>query len=202
MFITKKFQKFTLATLLMSLAVGGVGCGSSNPNTGGGGGGGAQVSTDATTNQLLITTFVSQFANLAGIWTNNLFGSMGDFTVQSSFDENTGEYTITIDINGNVFGVSNPLPEQFTIPAGDFISNGTMNISLSSATYGDIMGTLTFFDDGTGTFEGTATNIPSGATNAQAMGSFTLADGTVIFQVDSMSFDLGGSNITVTNTFN
>lgn len=197
---SKKIQRILFAGIFAVLGVAGFGCGSTTNN--GGGGGGGQISTDQAFNLSLINTFVSQFATLTGTWTNNFFGSSGDFTVTSSFDEATGQYTITIDINGNVFGVSDPAPEQFNIDASAFLSNGTMNVSLNSAVYGDIMGTLTFFDDGTGTFEGTATNIPSGASNAQATGSFTLADGTVIFAVDSMSFDFGGNNITVTNTFN
>lgn len=182
---------------LASMAVGAGGCGSSSNNNSGGGG--AAASTDAAANTALVTSFVAQ-GNVAGIWTNNNFGSTGDFSVQSSFDQATKMFTITVDVNGSVFGGADPAPETFQVDMTDFIANGTGTINVHSDSYGDITVELTFLTDSTGTFTATATNVPGGVTNGRVTGSFSIGGSTVAFRQDTASFTFGGQNITVTST--
>lgn len=179
------------------LYVGAGGCGGSS-RSGGGGGGSGTVSTDATANAALVTAFIAQ-GNVTGTWTNNNFGSTGDFEVTPSFNAATGHLTMMVNVDGAVFGGADPDTENFDIDLSTFIANGTDTINFHSDTYGDITADLRFLTDGTGTFTATATNIP-GVTNGRVTGSFSIANGVVSFRQDTASFTFGGQNITVSST--
>ncbi len=159
------------------------------------------VSTDATANIDLITSFTgSNSVTVSGTWTNETFASTGDVSVNISFDTSTNVVTIIWDIDGNVYGGSDPDPETFTIEMTDLISNGTATLTATSITYGDISVTLTYNTDGTGSFTGTAENEPTGAVeNASFSGTFELDGGTVTFTVENSTFVYFGIPITCSN---
>ncbi len=199
-------QFFLMTALAVMLGITS-GCGNGTNNNGGTttgsgttGGGSANVSTDAEANAALITSFISSFSVLEGTWTNTNFASSGKIDVELSFDSNTNMLEASVDIGGNVFGGLDPDAEKFEVDLSDFITNGTQTVNLTSDTYGDMEVVLTFLDDGTGTFEGTASGIP-GVENGQVAGSLSVDGDTVTFSVDSITFDFGGDTITVTNDF-
>lgn len=162
----------------------------------------AAVSTNATTNKSLLTDFTgSNSVTVAGTWTNVTFGTTGDVSAIISFNSTTNVATIVFDIDGSVYGGSDPAAETFTLNMADFITNGTATLTATSAVYGDISVTLTFNNDNTGTFSGTATNEPTGqVTNAAFSGTFLLSGSTVSFTINNSSFDFNGVSVTCSNS--
>jgi len=58
-----------------------------------------------------------------GMWHNTTFGSTGGVTITVTYDAVTGEYDVTEDYDGNVFGGSNPAPIQSTVTPTGFGSS-------------------------------------------------------------------------------
>jgi hypothetical protein len=69
-----------------------------------------------------------------GEWVNTTFNSSGDATIVVGVELATRQATVTIDLDGNVFGSSNPPAETYT---GTFDSRG-MSLSTTSATFGQV----------------------------------------------------------------
>lgn len=185
-----------LAIVMFSSAVF-IGCGGSNtPATT------RVISTDATANTRLLTNFTGpNSATISGTWTNTTFASTGDVTANVVFDTTTNVVTVVFDINGNVYGGADPAPETFTLDMTDFINTGTATLTFTSAVYGDVSATLTFYTDNTGIFSGTATNAPNAAiTNASFSGTFEISGSAVSFTIDTATFDLSGVSITCTDS--
>lgn len=160
------------------------------------------ISIDATVNKNLLTSFTGpNSVTIAGTWTNTTYGSTGDVTVNVVFDTTTNVATINFDIDGNVYGGVDPAPEIFTLNMTDFINNGTATLTFTSAIYGDVTATLTFYTDNTGVFSGTAVNAPNPAvTNASFSGTFEISGSAVSFTIDTAQFDFGGVPITCTSS--
>ncbi len=156
------------------------------------------ISTDATANKSLLTSFTgSNSVDIVGEWSNITFASSGAVTANISFDSTTNIATIVYDIGGNVYGISDPALETFTLDMTDFINNGTATFTETSDTHGDISVTLTFNDDNSGTFTGTAENGGSGTvTNGVFSGSFSISNGTVSFAIADSTFTFAGNTIT------
>lgn len=159
------------------------------------------ISTNSTVNTNLLTSFTGpNSVTIAGTWTNTTYGSTGEVTANVTFDTTTNIATIAFDINGNVYGGTDPDPETFTLDMTNFIANGTATLNFTSAVYGDISATLTFYTDNTGVFSGTATNAPNPAvTNASFSGTFEISGSAVAFTIDAAQFTFNGVNITCTS---
>lgn len=160
------------------------------------------VSTNATTNKSLLTDFTgANSVTVAGTWTNVTFGSTGDVTAAITFNATTNIATIVFDIDGSVYGGADPAAETFTLDMTDFINNGTATLTATSAVYGDISVTLTFYTDNTGIFSGTATNEPTGqVTNATFSGTFSVSGSSVSFTINNSNFDFNGVSVTCNNS--
>lgn len=173
------------------------GCGSSGTSSTS-----QSISTNATTNKNLLTSFTgSNSVTVAGTITNSTFSTTGDVTANISFNSTTNVATIVYDVDGSVYGGGDPAAETITLDMTNFINNGTSTLTATSATYGDISVTLTFYDDNTGTFSGTATNEPSGqVTNATFSGTFSISGSSVTFTINNSSFDFNGVPVTCTNS--
>lgn len=174
------------------------GCGSSSS----GGGTARSVSTNATTNKNLLTSFTgNNSVTVAGTWTNETFGTTGNVSAIISFNSTTNVATIVFDIDGGVYGGNDPAAETFTLDMTTFINSGTATLTAASTTYGDISVTLTFYDDSTGAFTGTATNEPTGqVTDASFSGTFSISGSTASFTIDQSSFKFNGVSVTCRNS--
>lgn len=159
------------------------------------------VSTDATVNKSVLTNFTGpNSVTLSGTWTNNNYSTTGDITANIVFDTTTNVATINLDVTGNVYGRGDPAPETFTLDMTDFINNGTATFNLTSAVYGDITATLTFYTDNTGVFSGTGTNVPNpNVTDASFSGTFEISGSAVSFTIDTAQFYFSGVLITCTD---
>ena len=95
---------------------------------------------------------------LAGVWTgswyNTTFGSSGAAKLTLSYTPATETLQATVDLDGNVFGGSNPPPATFTAALGGsgFVFTG------SAASYGQVSTTI----DTHGIITGTLTAVPTG----------------------------------------
>ncbi|MBI2345757.1 MAG: hypothetical protein HYV03_02500 [Deltaproteobacteria bacterium] len=82
----------------------------------------------------------------------------------------------------------------------NFIANGTDTFAVTSATYGDVSGTITFKTDNTGTFSGTATNEPTGSVkNGAFSGTFSISGGKVTVTISDTTFTFMGTPVTCSN---
>lgn len=88
-----------------------------------------------------------------GTWFNNTFGSHDSAFVTIIVEETTMSLSLTLDLDGNVFGGSNPPPATMT---GSYDQNG-FNVSGTSPVYGDMY--FTGMADGTTT--GRLPNVPN-----------------------------------------
>jgi hypothetical protein len=88
-----------------------------------------------------------------GTWFNNTFGTTDSAFMTSSVDESSNTLEIILDLDGNVFGGSDPDPVTMT---GPYDENG-FSVSGNSPTYGDIF--ITGSSDGTIT--GRLPNVPN-----------------------------------------
>lgn len=173
------------------------GCGSSSST-----GSTQSISTNATTNKNLLTSFTgSNSVAVAGTWTNSTFSTTGDVAATITFNSTTNVATIVFDIDGSVYGGNDPAAETFTLDMTNFINNGTAALTATSGTYGDISVTLTFYNDNTGTFSGTAVNEPTGqVTNATFTGTFSISGSNVSLTINDSHFDFNGVPVTCSNS--
>ena len=72
--------------------------------------------------------------NWDGAWYNHTFGSTGAASLQITYTANTQTLTVTADLDGNVFGGSNPPPETITTTLGPT----GFKVTRDSAYFGDI----------------------------------------------------------------
>ncbi len=195
--ITKRTVTVVIMAIVMFSAAAFTGCGGSDTSTPT-----KVISTDATVNKGLLTSFTGpNSVTISGTWTNTTYGSTGDVTVNVVFDATTNVATVVFDIDGNVYGGTDPAPETFTLNMTDFINNGTATLTFTSAVYGDVSATLTFYTDNTGIFSGTATNAPNASvTNASFSGTFEISGSAVSFTIDAAQFDFSGVRITCTSS--
>ena len=89
-----------------------------------------------------------------GQWNNTTFSSFGPASFDISVDEGASTIQIIMDLDGNVFGGSDPAPVTMngTFSAADFTATGT------SAE----LGTIQFNGDAAGNVTGSFTNVPGG----------------------------------------
>ncbi len=91
----------------------------------------------------------------AGTWFNQTFMSTGP--ASATIERNLPQVTFTLDLDGNVFGGSNPTP---------LVMNGMLNPDMSVTfapvvghpTYGDVTGSMS----ATGAINAAGTNVPGG----------------------------------------
>ncbi len=161
------------------------------------------VSTDAAANESLLTALTGPNSVTAtGTWTNNTFSSTGDVMADASFVPATNMATFIFDIDGGVYGGADPAPETFNVDLSEFITNGEADINVTSATYGDVSMSLTFYTNNTGTFAGTAINEPSGnVTDARFSGTFEITGGAVTLVLSSTSFVFNGTLVSMSSNF-
>lgn len=141
------------------------------PACSGGGGGGGSTPLDATV----------YTGTWTGTWTNTTFSSTGAVTV--TVTENMGVFTLMFDMDGNVFGGSNPAAETFTATIDT--NRATLN-AVTSTTYGSLTGTL----NGNGTLSASGTAIPGSVDRFTLTGTW---NATTITANVTISFDAGGS---------
>jgi len=88
-----------------------------------------------------------------GSWNNFTFGSTGESTATITINQGAKTVSMTIDLDGNVFGGTNPPPETISGPFG---THG-FAVSGSSAIFGD----MTLRVDTLGRLEGEGLNVPN-----------------------------------------
>lgn len=98
-------------------------------------------------------TIVDMVGTYDGSWDNFTFGSTGPATTAITINQGARTVSMTIDLDGNVFGGSNPPPETITGPYG---THG-FSVSGSSAIFGD----MTLEVDTLGRLEGVGLNVPN-----------------------------------------
>lgn len=139
--------------------------------SGGGGGGGGSATFNAAT----------YLGTWTGTWTNTTFSSTGAVTV--TVTQTGSNYTLQFDMDGNVFGGSNPALESFT--ASVSAVNASL-VSITSSTYGTLTGALAA--DGTLTASGSA--IPGSVSTFSLTGNWSASQITANVTI---AFDAGGS---------
>ena len=92
--------------------------------------------------------------NWTGSWRNTTFGSTGTITMSVTTDTVQQTMQIRLDVNGNVFGGSDPPAETFN---GPYTTTGA-TLTRTSAVYGNVTVTVT----PTGQISGNATSVPVG----------------------------------------
>ncbi len=120
-----------------------------------------------------------------GTWSNTTFGSVGAAAWTITIDESTGMVTLTTDLDGTVFGATDPLPERYVAQLGP----SGVTFTAMSATFGDF--TLTINPDGTMT--GTGLNVP-----AAGIDEFTFTGTITPTQINlnyTVSFTGGGTAV-------
>lgn len=88
-----------------------------------------------------------------GTWFNNTFGSTDSSFLSATFDRGSGTLEAILDLEGNVFGGSDPDPVTLT---GTYSSNG-FSATGNSPTYGDMI----LSGDGSGNMMGRMPNVPN-----------------------------------------
>ena len=91
--------------------------------------------------------------NWAGQWNNTTFGSSGSMTMTLAVDTIAQTTTMTLDLNGSVFGASDPAAETTT---GSYTTAGA-TLTKTSAVFGNV----TFDITSTGQITGNGTSVPS-----------------------------------------
>ncbi|HEB54349.1 MAG TPA: hypothetical protein ENI87_13940 [bacterium] len=132
------------------------------------GGGGATPLTPA--------TYVGTWS---GTWTNTTFASTG--AVNVTVTESGGQLTFAFDMDGNVFGGSNPPAENFTATIN---TNDATLAATTSSTYGTVTAKLN--GDGSFTINGTA--IPGSVDTFSLTGTW---NATTITANVTITFDGG-----------
>jgi hypothetical protein len=114
---------------------------------------------NATTLDVAMTP--SMAAKLAGSWSgtwkNNTFSTQGTETMSVTVDTVAQTMNITLDVNGSVFGGSDPAPETLST-----------TYTLTGATFtktSPVFGNLTLTITPAGTLTGSATSVPAGSIN-------------------------------------
>ncbi len=97
--------------------------------------------------------FVPPVGFYRGTWHNNTFGTSDSAFMTINADGGSSMLEIILDLNGNVFGGSDPAPVTMT---GPYDANG-FSVSGNSPTYGDLF--ITGYSDGTIT--GRLPNVPN-----------------------------------------
>jgi hypothetical protein len=145
---------------------------------GGGGGGGGSASFNA-------ATYLGVWS---GTWNNTTFGSSGAVSVTVTQTGDT--YALQFDMDGNVFGGSNPALESFS--ASVSAVNASL-VSLSSSVYGTLTGTLA----ANGTLTGSGSAIPGPVDTFTLTGTW---NATTITANVTITFDAGGAGANATAT--
>jgi hypothetical protein len=139
--------------------------------SGGGGGGGGSTQFNA-------QTYVGTWT---GTWTNTTFSSTG--AVAITVAESGGTYTLQFDMDGNVFGGSNPAPE--TLSATITPQNASL-VGFTSNVYGNLTGTLA----ANGALNASGTAIPGQVDTFTLTGNWTATNITANVTI---TFDGGGT---------
>jgi hypothetical protein len=101
-----------------------------------------------------------------GQWINTTFSTTGAATATVEVDEENQTFEFTSDLDGSVFGASDPPPETFV---GPFSPSG-IYLTGTSTTFGDTV----FEATGQGLMTGTGTNVPEpGIDSVSFIGAFT-----------------------------
>ncbi|MBI2828358.1 MAG: carboxypeptidase regulatory-like domain-containing protein [Acidobacteria bacterium] len=104
-----------------------------------------------------ITMTSAQEAGAAGSWTgrwtNNTFGSSGTMTMTLAANTIAQTMQMTLDVNGSVFGGSDPAAET---TSGAYTPEGA-TVTKTSLVFGNV----TFTISSTGQITGNGTNVPS-----------------------------------------
>lgn len=87
-------------------------------------------------------TIVPTAGVLTGTWENTTFSSAGSLSF--GFEVVGSDFTVTLDLDGNVFGGADPGPLVLTGMFTDAAGNGTF-AAAGHPTYGDVSGTLGTF---------------------------------------------------------
>ena len=93
--------------------------------------------------------------NWSGTWKNNTFSTQGTETMAIAVDTVAQTMNITLDVNGSVFGGSDPAPE--TLSTTYALTGATF--TKTSPVFGNISLSIT----PAGTLTGSATNVPGGS---------------------------------------
>lgn len=125
-----------------------------------------------------------------GSWENTTFGSSGDATMVVAVDTGASGIDLTIDLDGFVFGASDPPAESFS---GMYDADG-FTVTGSSVTFGDV----TLSVDTSGELTGTGINVPNpGIDRVEFQGSASPEEISTAYTVF-----FAGSNETATGVMN
>lgn len=126
----------------------------------------------------------------SGQWNNTTFNSFGDATFIVCVDTVGGTFSITIDLDGNVFGFADPGP---VVMSGALNPDGSADINLpGDPIFGDLTGSIS----DTGAVAITADNLPSPGTGefiagASVTGTFDATTIALNYQVDFVGVGTG-----------
>lgn len=113
----------------------------------------------------------------SGMWTNKTFGSTGAAEATVSVGEDGATMTIRLDLAGNVFGASDPPPEDFVITL-----DGSARATGSSPTFGPYEAS---WDLEAGTISITLSDVPGDRiTTVTGAGTFSETSFTVDFTIN------------------
>jgi len=119
--------------------------------------------------------------NWDGAWYNHTYGSTGGANFQITYNANTHTLTITADMDGNVFGGSDPPPETVTTT----LTGAGFVVTRDSATFGDVEVTI----DTEGNISGTLSDPGGGIDEVVVDGAITATHGMIRYVID-----FGGSS--------
>jgi hypothetical protein len=124
--------------------------------------------------------------NWTGTWTNTTFGSTGAARVVVTKDSAraAGDLHFNVDLDGSVFGGSNPSPENLGATVAEDVATLT---ATTSNTYGTLSGTL----EGDGTISGGGTDVAGQVKSYTVTGTWsaTAIDADVVISFDDGSAD-------------
>jgi hypothetical protein len=114
--------------------------------------------------------------NWDGAWYNHTFGSTGAANLQVTYSADSQTLTVTADLDGSVFGGSNPPPETITTT----LTGAGFIVTRHSAYFGDIDVTI----DANGVISGELVDPGSGIETVEIEGAVTANQIMIKYTVD------------------
>lgn len=96
---------------------------------------------------------VKTAGNWSGTWVNSTFATTGSVTMTVTIDTTAQSFSLTLNVNGNVFGGPDPAAETFT---GNYTTTGA-TLTRTSLVFGSVTATVT----PDGAISGSAVTVPN-----------------------------------------
>jgi len=121
-----------------------------------------------------------------GTWRNATFATTGGITMSVTTDTVAQTMQVVLDVNGNVFGLSDPPAETFS---GSYSPTTGATLTRTSTVFGSVTITVT----PTGQISGSVTNVPvSGISRMDFTGTVSVGPPAVINLSYTVTFTSGG----------